>query len=294
MGLAPGRDRAVFRSGNREPRARVVIELAQQHQGGDIIRSLKVDQVSGPADGGLFRAGHSSETKVMQLEVDQGRIAGFGEVIQNDMLHRPALRGDGRRIPDLDQQRFQVIRQPERVGIGIFHRHQDIRFPDHQTFGDRLDFNGQPPLMLVEDVLPTGAMKDLSAEVGIEQFFCLIDFVLSHDGAHEILLEPVLQAKKRRLRVNSPGPGLKVRVNPRRVRRILFVVADFVAVRQPADIVDPIHPGPLFSFDFRSKRVTSSRASREYDPELVFLPGRAGTGDCFSESDGDRVGAKTV
>ena len=59
--------------------------------------------------------------------------------------------------------------------------------------------------MLVKDVLPAGSVKELSTEVGIEQFFCFVDFFLSHNGTDQILLEPVLQTKEARMKVNRSG-----------------------------------------------------------------------------------------
>src|SRR5262245_41701917 len=85
-----------------------------------------MDEMGGGADARRLDRRNATKTKIMQLEVDKAGLASPFQRCEKDSLHLPALRADTAPVPDLYEQRLQVISQPIAGGIGVFDRHQNV------------------------------------------------------------------------------------------------------------------------------------------------------------------------
>ena len=147
------------------------------------------------------------------------------------------MRADGHRVPDLHQERLHVVRQPEALRIRVFDRHQDIFHADHRPLGHRLDGEGEPALVLIDDVLPALSVElEAGREVALVVGRGLVDARLRHDFPREVALQEILQAEKTDLVVLA-APALKVGVHGLGPRRVLSPVAHLVRVREEEEVV---------------------------------------------------------
>ena len=173
----------------------------------------------------------------MQLEIDERWIASTDQVVEDQFLHGPTLGCDGRWVPRLYEQRFQIIGKPVHVIVRILYGHQHVGFAYDRSFWNRLDFNGKPPTIFFENGFPTRPIEYAVTEVRVVQPFGLVDFFCRYDLADEILFQPILKSEEHSLWMDGPSPRFKVRINPSSLRWVLLVMTDFVRVGQPADVV---------------------------------------------------------
>src|SRR6266403_351096 len=127
VGFAPSGDSGMLGSGDAIGRAihwiaaREIrrIELVEELNGRKRVRAEKIQQMRGAADGGGFLGRDAAESEVVQLEGKERGIAGAHEGFADDLLDRTRERGDGDRIPDLDEKRFRPVGEPVELGVGV-------------------------------------------------------------------------------------------------------------------------------------------------------------------------------
>ena len=95
------------------------IELIEKLNGGKRVRSEKIQQMRGAANGGGFLGGDAAESKVVQLERKKRRIASANEGFANYLLDGARQSGDGNGIPDLDEDCFGPVGEPVEFGVGV-------------------------------------------------------------------------------------------------------------------------------------------------------------------------------
>mmetsp|Transcript_102420 Transcript_102420/g.330447 ORF Transcript_102420/g.330447 Transcript_102420/m.330447 type:complete len:231 (-) Transcript_102420:69-761(-) len=204
----------------------------------------------------------------MQLEEVQALVnhilrACLLQVPGDDFLLLSALRAHRRGVPELDQQGLQVVRQPKAFIVGVLQREEHVLVVDHCALGNSLDDDRQVAAMLLDDVLPGAAIKQLLIEapdgvreVDLKVLLGLLDLRFGDDRADHVLLQVVLQTEEANLFVSSSS-ALEVAVDLGGSRRVLQVVGHLVGVREHDDIVEAIHVSKCTS----SKRRTGCARS---------------------------------
>jgi hypothetical protein len=108
-----------------------------------------------------FLAAHAAIAEVDQLEVDVGGRPAAFQMLENQRATRMGERRDRDGIPHLGQPRLDVVREPRHDGVGVLDREQDVPLGDVRALGDRADMERQESPMLVDDVLPAGAVEEV-------------------------------------------------------------------------------------------------------------------------------------
>ena len=112
--LAPGSNRRVFCSRNREASHRLVVVLARADVSGHRVSAHEVHQMTCSAGSGGLHRGDTTVAEVVQLE-SQAFQAGAGgfELSSDDLLLFARIGRDCHWMPDLDEECLHVVRQPE-------------------------------------------------------------------------------------------------------------------------------------------------------------------------------------
>lgn len=194
---------------------------------GHVVRAEKIDEVRGAAERGRLHRRDAARAKVVELEAErEGRrdlAACPLEVVREDLLLLARLRADRHRVPDLHEQRLEVIAQPEAFGVGVLDGHEHVLDGDGHALRERLDHDRQPAAMLLDDVLPARAVEVLHLalpHVRVDDLLRRINLGRGDDNAGKVPLEDVLQPEERHLR-KLAAARLKVGVHRRRARRVL-------------------------------------------------------------------------
>ena len=194
---------------------------------------------------GRAQAGHATRTEVMQLErqLAFGIVAGALQEIAHDLLHLPAHRGHGHRIPHAQQQGLQIRRHPERLGVGGFDRHQHVVRGHHAAFGHRTDADRQLPTQTVDDIAPAGLVERFAMRR--QQRLGIVDVGVRHRTVDRFFQDR-LQAEERGLVVHATA---RFHVEKRGIgaRWILQPVAGLVAVGVEQQVVEIMHDGSSFA-----------------------------------------------
>src|SRR6266404_7042701 len=88
------------------------IILIEKLNGGERVRTEKIEQMRSASDGGGFPGGNAAETEIVQLEGKQGRIAGANQRFADDLLDGTRECGDGDGIPDLQENGLGPVGEP--------------------------------------------------------------------------------------------------------------------------------------------------------------------------------------
>ncbi len=167
----------------------------------------------------------------MQLEGDERRIARPGERRGNHVLHRPRLRRDRGRVPDLREQGLEVVREPGDCGVRVHDRHEGIVYGNPRAFGNGSDLDRQAATVYIEDVSPARLVEDgVGAEVLAIEVASGHDLSFGHTDANEVLLEEVLEAEER-AGLEVAATALEEREDVGRAGRVLLPVRRLVAIR---------------------------------------------------------------
>src|SRR5205823_5269672 len=145
---------------------------------------------------GRLRRRAAAKAEVMQFKIDEIWITRFFKILADDVLHRPALRGNRCGVPHFGEQCLEVIGKPWYVRVGVLDGHKDIRDRDVSAFGNSVDAYWQPSVVFFQNVTPARFVEEILSEVCRKHFFCLGDFFLSDHLSCEILFNEVLQAEK--------------------------------------------------------------------------------------------------
>mmetsp|Transcript_18589 Transcript_18589/g.52574 ORF Transcript_18589/g.52574 Transcript_18589/m.52574 type:complete len:213 (-) Transcript_18589:105-743(-) len=203
------------------------------------------------ASRGRLHRGHPAEAEVVHFEhvpaaPDHGRGAGFLEVPHDDLLHFAALGAHRRGVPNLHQQRLEVVREPEALRVGVLQGEQDVLVREDCPLGHRLDDNWQVPTVLLQDVLPRLAIEQLAVvapdrvrEVHLEVFLGVIDGLGRDHRSDHVLLEVVLESEKAHLG-ELTAAALEVGVDLLSARRVLQMMGDLIRVREQDYIVEHV------------------------------------------------------
>ena len=241
--LAPRGDRAVLGRRNGEPGHLFAVEIPRRDAPFERVGPQETHQVGRVADAGRLHRGNAAKPEIVQLEADALRRAGRVEILQNQPLHLPALRGDGTPIPGLHQQRLQIVRQPVALRIGILDRHQHVMIRHDRPLRHGTDRNRQTPAVFLDDMLPRRTMEQPAlriAEVLREERGRFVDVLAAHDAAFEVPLQVVLQPEEEDV-LESTAARLEIRINGLRIRRILPPVGNLVAVRTENQVVGNVN-----------------------------------------------------
>ena len=239
---SPGSLRRVFGGGDREARHFGAVVFSGDLQSGDRVGPLEIHQMRGSANPRGLDGRDAAETEIVQLEFHEFGIAGLFERRPDRAFHFAGLSGHGAAVPDLDEQRLQIIRQPIRMRIGILDRHEHVADWNDQTFRHCADSNWKSTTVSCCDVFPASSMKErgVPEEVRFKESLRLIDFFRSDDRPGKVSLQVVLKAEENGL-VERPAAGFEVREHRLGGRRILAVMSDFVRVREEEEVVKVAH-----------------------------------------------------
>jgi hypothetical protein len=108
----------------------------------------KIEQMRGAADRHRFFRGHTAESEVVQLEAEQGRVAGAHEGFADHLLDGAGKRGDGDGIPDLQENGFRPVGEPIKFRIGVLDGDEGVLTFDDGAFLDGADAEGQASTVL--------------------------------------------------------------------------------------------------------------------------------------------------
>ena len=89
------------------------------------------------------------------------------ERLGDDLLLLARVRAHRHRVPHLHEQRLEVVGQPVALGVGVLDRHEHVLRGHDRALRDRLDRDGQPAAVRLEDVLPALAVE--RARIGRER-----------------------------------------------------------------------------------------------------------------------------
>ena len=230
MVLAPGANRRVLGGGDGETGHRLGVVIAGDRDPFERVGAPEVHQVCRPADARRLDAADAAKAEIVELEIDQAGIAGSAEMLEDEIFHLPRLRGHRRTVPDLNQQGFEVVRQPVARRIGVFDGHQDVMDRHDRAFGHGPDGHRQPAAVDIDDMFPAGAVKQRPiAEVARDHFLGLLDLRHGDNRAREELFQIVLQAEEDDI-VPPSATALEIGVDPLRARRILLPMGQLVAI----------------------------------------------------------------
>src|SRR5882762_6176206 len=97
----------------------------------------------------------AAESEIVQLEGKKRRIAGAHEGFADDLLDRTRQRGNGDRIPDLDQKRFGPVGKPVELRVGIFDGDERVVSFDDRAFLDGADAEWEAATMFRKERFKT-------------------------------------------------------------------------------------------------------------------------------------------
>src|SRR5215472_13328264 len=87
------------------------VVILEKHDAGHSVSALEIDQMRSAANRRGFFGAHSAIAEIVQLKGKQGWISCSLEKSTDDLLDLARERSDGYRIPDLQQQSLEIIRQ---------------------------------------------------------------------------------------------------------------------------------------------------------------------------------------
>ena len=124
----------------------------------------------------------------MQLEGEQGRIAGAHEGFADDLLDGAGKRSNGNRIPDLQENGFRPVGEPIKFGIGVLDGDEGILRANQRAFFHSFDAQRQNSTVFRVKILPAGVIKTfrVTAEVFVGEFPSFLDVFGGKDFAGKI------------------------------------------------------------------------------------------------------------
>ena len=237
---APGGDGAVLGRGNGEAGHRLAVVAARAEQGGHGVGALEVHEVRHAAQHRRLQRGHAACAEVVQLEGQAGGVTRAGERIADQPARGVAVRGDGGGVPDAQQRRLDIARQPPAGRVGVLDRDQGVVDGHHRALRHRADAQRQPAAVGLDDVHPALAVEGHTvgrAQLGGQRH------VVCGDRVGEVLLQQRLQPEEHRVG-EAAAARLDVAEHRLRARRVLQPVAGLVAVgvedEQPGDVAEAV------------------------------------------------------
>ena len=123
---APGRDGGVLCGWDAEPGHRLVVVFARHQNACQGVRAFEVDQMRRATHAGRLHRAYAAEAEIVQLEVDALDTARTLEVLGEEEFHLTRLGSDSTAVPDLREDRLQVVCEREAGRVGILNGHQDV------------------------------------------------------------------------------------------------------------------------------------------------------------------------
>ena len=135
----------------------------------DGVGAEEVDEVARATGARALDRRDAAEAEVVQLEADEeaARVGALLEEVLDDLLLLARVRAHRHRVPHLHEQRLEVVGQPVALGVGVLDRHEHVLRGHDRALRDRLDRDGQPAAVRLEDVLPALAVE--RARIGRER-----------------------------------------------------------------------------------------------------------------------------
>ncbi len=238
MLASPGGDGGVFGRRNRVSRALLVVDRGREREPWQRVRPLEVYEMRRAADRCRLHTAHAATAEVVELKVDERGVTALFERRQDRGAHVARARAHRARVPNVRQQRLEVLGDPGAVRIGVLDGHQHVVYGHRCSFGNGADTYRQPSAMHVQDVAPALLVEDrVRAEVHPQDALGRLDFLLGHDHAFEVLPDDGLQAEEGH-RGRVAAAAFEEGEDLFRARRILPPVADLVAVGQKQNVVE--------------------------------------------------------
>jgi len=144
------------------------------------------------------------------------------------------------RVPDLHQQRLQVIGEPKALWIGVHNSHQHILHRHNHTLRSGFDDDGKLSPMLFQDVFPTRPVEVLhfvkNTHVAIDDFLSCVNFFLSYNLPNQVPLDEVLETEPANLGKLST-PRLEIRVHSSCFGGVLAPMRCLIRITEQHDVV---------------------------------------------------------
>src|SRR5262249_7217692 len=185
----------MLRCGNAETFhvSRLIVVL-KKADAGNRVCALEINEVGSRADAGRLLAGDAAITEVVQLEINQWRIAGALQRCQKNFANGIGESAHGDGIPDFEQERFQVVGKPVTLRISVLNRHQDIQDVDQSSFGNGPDHNGQAAAQVADDMHPSLEIENSRLDVAINEIPCFNNVCFRHHLPLQVFEQVVLKA----------------------------------------------------------------------------------------------------
>mmetsp|Transcript_50323 Transcript_50323/g.117410 ORF Transcript_50323/g.117410 Transcript_50323/m.117410 type:complete len:231 (-) Transcript_50323:228-920(-) len=207
------------------------------HEGCDCVGAHEIHQVGSSSQSSRLHGGDPAKAKIMQFEGAASRngphlVAGGLELSMDRQFLIAAVRTNRHGIPDLHQESFQEIGQPEALWICVHHREKGGAGGHHHPFWDGFDGYGQLAPMSFQDVLEALLVEEaIPVKVLRAQGLCFIDLLLGDDFSQQVALDEILEPEEDHLVPTAvAASAFKVAVHVLGAWRVLLPMAELVAV----------------------------------------------------------------